>query len=121
LTIDAAQLTALETKVNELEGKIPQVGTPGNTVIPQIYAGVSESVPIEPGVDATFTIDYSAANLASTPSSVILTPLHSKIATHIDFYVISAGPTSAQCGAYITKSTTAKPQSTRFYYLVITS
>jgi hypothetical protein len=119
--IDAAQLTALETKVNELEGKIPQVGAPGNSVIPQMYGGISGYVTIVPGVDKTFTIDYSAAKLAATPSSVILTPVHSAFATHIDFYVISAGPTSAQCGAYITKSTTSKEQTTAFYYFVVSN
>jgi hypothetical protein len=120
--IDAAQLTALETKLNELEARIPQVGTPGSTVIPQMYGGISGIQDIVPGVDKTFVIDYSAAKLASTPSSLILTPVHPTIATHIDFYVISAGPTSALCGAYINKSATnTQTKNVSFYYFVVTS
>jgi hypothetical protein len=119
--IDAAQLTSLETKVNELEAKIPQVGAPGSTVVTQMYGGISGVVTIEPGIDKTFTIDYSAAKLASTPSSVILTPVHATFATHVDFYVISAGPTSAQCGAYISKSATATSKNVSLYYFVITN
>lgn len=115
--IDAAQLTALETKVNLLEGKIPQVGTPGGTVIPQIFGGVTGTISLTPGKDVPFVIDYSAAKLASIPSAVILTPAHASKATHSDFYVISAGPTSAQCGAFISAS--AASFTTQFYYLVI--
>ena len=115
--IDAAQLTALETKVNTLEGKIPQVGAPGANVVPQMYGGISGLVVLSPGKDVTFPIDYSAAKLTSTPSSVILTPAHASKATHADFYVISAGPTSAQCGAYISAS--AASFSTQFYYFVV--
>ena len=119
--IDAAMLAALETRLNDLEGRVPQVGTPGSGVIPQMYGGISGLQTIVPGVDKTFVIDYSAAKLASTPSSLILTPVHPTLATHIDFYVISAGPTSALCGAYISKSTTAKEQNVSFYYFVVTS
>jgi hypothetical protein len=119
--IDAAKLTDLDTRLNLIEGKIPQVGAPGNTVIPQMYGGISGLQKIVPGVDTTFIIDYSAAKLASTPSSLILTPVHPTFATHIDFYVISAGPTSALCGAYISKSTTTKEQNVSFYYFVVTS
>jgi len=119
--IDAAMLAAIDTRLNELDARIPQVGTPGSTVTPQMYGGISGLQTIVPGVDKTFVIDYSAAKLQSTPSSLILTPIHTQIATHIDFYVISAGPTSALCGAYISKSTALKEQTVSFYYFVVAS
>jgi hypothetical protein len=119
--IDAALLTVLEERVSKVESLTPKVGIPGSTVIAQMYAGISGEQTIVPGVDKRFTIDYSAANLASAPSSVILTPVHSPFATHIDFYVISAGARSAECGAYISKSTAITEKKVSFYYFVITN
>lgn len=119
--IDAAQLTALETKLKELEGKIPQVGTPGSTSAVQMYGGVSGDVDITPGTPATFTIDYSAAKLSSTPVSVMLTPLHSANKIHIDFYVISANSANATCGAFVNTSSTTGTSvvKTKFSYFVV--
>ena len=117
--IDAAMLAALDTKVNDLAAKVVQIGAPGSTAIPQIYASVHRGVTLAPGKVVEFVIDYSAAKLSSTPSSVILTPLHSSNSTHVDFYVISPGPSSAQCGAFISASATKF--TTDFYYLVITN
>ena len=119
--IDAAQLTVLEERLNKLEGEMPKFGAAGSQVVPQMYAGISALETIQPGIDKEFVIDYSAANLASSPSSVILTPTHAKFATHIDFYVISAGAKSALCGAYISKSTSTTEKKVSFYYLVITN
>jgi hypothetical protein len=119
--IDAAKLTDLDTRINIAESKIARFGAKDSTVPPQLYAGVSGPQTIEPGVDKIFTIDYSAAELSSPPSSIILTPLHGAFTTHIDFYVISAGLSSAQCGAYITKSTTSTSKTTAFYYFVVTN
>ena len=119
--IDAAYLTNLEERLNKLEGEMPKFGAPESQVVPQMYAGITAGQYIQPGIDKQFTIDYSAAKLSSAPSSLILTPVHTPITTHIDFYVISAGSDSALCGAYISKSTTNKPISIQFNYLVITN
>jgi hypothetical protein len=117
--IDAALLAELDTRLNDLAAKVVQIGAPGSTAIPQIYASMHRGVTLVPGKDVVFTIDYSAAKLSSTPSSVILTPVHPSKATHSDFYVITAGSSSASCGAFISAS--AKEFTTDFYYLVITN
>jgi hypothetical protein len=117
--IDAAVLTKLEERLAKAEADIPRVGAPGSTVPPQMYGGQSGMVTIAPGVDQTFTIDYSAANLSSNPTSIILTPVHPSIKKHIDFYVIESGSKIATCGAFISAATGATSVSTKFNYFVI--
>jgi hypothetical protein len=128
--IDAAKLGALETSLAEIKAKVPQFGSSSTTikvdntsmsniVVPQIYGGISDPVDIKPGKTATFTINYTGADLTSNPKSIILTPTREPGVSHNEAYVVksSVGPKTAQCKVYQPTGYTAG--STRFYFLVI--
>jgi len=129
--IDAASLGALETTIAEIKAKVPQFGSSTTNisidnssiqtaVVPQIFGGISGSVPLNPGKTSTFTINYSGAKLTSTPKSIILTPVReTSPSNHVEAYVVksSVSNTTAMCKVYQPSGYTAG--TTNFYYLVI--
>jgi hypothetical protein len=128
--IDAASLGALETTIAEIKAKVPQFGSSTTNisidnssiqtaVVPQIFGGMSGTVALNPGKTSTFTINYSAAKLTSTPKSIILTPVREAGVSHAEAHVVksSVSNTTAMCKVYQPTGYTAG--STNFYYLVI--
>lgn len=128
--IDAASLGALETTIAEIKAKVPQFGSSTTNisidnssiqtaVVPQIFGGISGTVTLNPGKTSTFTINYSAAKLTSTPKSIILTPVREAGVSHAEAHVVksSVSNTTAMCKVYQPSGYTAG--STNFYYLVI--
>jgi hypothetical protein len=128
--IDAASLGALETTIAEIKAKVPQFGSSTTNisidnssiqtaVVPQIFGGISGTVALNPGKTSTFTINYSAAKLTSTPKSIILTPVREAGVSHAEAHVVksSVSNTTAMCKVYQPTGYTAG--STNFYYLVI--
>jgi hypothetical protein len=128
--IDAASLGALETTIAEIKAKVPQFGSSTTNisidnssiqtaVVPQIFGGISGTVALNPGKTSTFTINYSAAKLTSTPKSIILTPVREAGVSHAEAHVVksSVSNTTAMCKVYQPSGYTAG--STNFYYLVI--
>lgn len=128
--IDAAKLGALETTLAEIKAKVPQFGSSTtnisidntsvqNAVVPQIYGGMSPMVELKPGKTSTFTINYSAAKLTSTPKSIILTPVREPGVSHSEAHVVksSVSEKTAQCKVYQPTGYTAG--NTWFYFLVV--
>jgi hypothetical protein len=121
--IDAAQLTALETTLNDIKALIPKIGTGTGTVAPQIYGGTSAGVTLSPLVKTIFTIDYSAAALSAVPTSIILTPVFPGVAGTVHAHIVSgtATATTATCEAVFLPIGSAVLAATAvsFNYIVI--
>lgn len=128
--IDAAKLGALETSLAEIKAKVPQFGSSttnisiDNTsiqtaVVPQIFGGMSPVVALKPGTTSTFTINYSAAKLTSTPKAIILTPVREAGISHAEAHVVksSVSNTTASCKVY--QPTGYAAGNTWFYFLVV--
>jgi hypothetical protein len=128
--IDAAKLGALDTALAEIKAKIPQFGSSTtnisldntsiqNLVIPQMFGGISGSVPLKPGTTSTFTINYSDAKLTSAPKAIILTPVHETGLRHEEAHVVksSVGTTTAMCKVF--QPTGATAGSAQYYFLIV--
>jgi hypothetical protein len=90
--IDAAKLAALETKLLAITDVIPTIGGTTNTInatstsgttvvgsiIPQIWAGNSESKKVSYSSIQSYELNYSAAKLTAVPKAIIATPHHGK-------------------------------------------
>jgi hypothetical protein len=77
--IDAAKLTALETKLNQLSAKIPSFGGDngnlGNELptLPTIKAGNAGLFPLEPGKVNTLTVTFPGQPFPKNPTVIIST------------------------------------------------
>jgi hypothetical protein len=140
--IDASKLGALETELNILKANMPKIGssgttitvnnpsnpnttsvTPSGTIVPSttssnVWGSVSGQVTLTPGARSTFTINYAAAGLSSTPKAIILTPVGGTGIFSINQALVqSATATSAQCHVYHRSDATAG--KVRYYFMVI--
>ena len=115
--IDASQLTSLQTQINELIAKIPQIGasttsinltnttqTTVTAVVPKIYSGTTSSVTLKPGQTATWTLNYSDAQFESAPV-IVISPVHKAGGGNMEAYIVdgTVDKTTAQAKAYLPK------------------
>lgn len=122
--IDAAQLTALETTLNEVKASIPKIGTGTGAIAPVIYGGMVSGVSVTKNIITSFTIDYSAAQLSTNPTAIVLTPVHSGSTSNytiIQPYVVSGSvsPTTAKCEVTLNTGASTTSLTSDFYYIVI--
>jgi hypothetical protein len=128
--IDASVIQSLVTKISQLEATIPTIGTAGtqiniedrtaDAVIPQIFGGLSSSVKIKPGGLASFTIDYSKANLTSKPKAIIITPVQPEgNGTRYQAFVVDSSVTNTSAKGQFWAPSAAAAVTAKFYFMVI--
>ena len=122
--IDAAKLNALETLLTDIKANMPKIGSGTGTVAPQIYGGSTGSITLSTGTKMLFTIDYSAAQLAAVPASIVLTPVFPDMSAMVNVHVIpgSITATTASCEAVLVpvgSAVIAASQAVTFNYILI--
>lgn len=120
--IDAAQLNALETALADLKASMPKVGT--GTAAAQLYGGSTSSITLSPATPTLFKLDFSAAQLAAVPSSIVVTPVFPDNGCSVTVHLVPGSVTStgASCEALLSIANAAKPpggQAVTFNYILI--
>ena len=128
--IDAAELAKLQTTVNELKAKIPQIGaattsvnidnsTVTNETSPAILgSATTASITLTPGAITPFSVTFPGNPLPSVPKAVILTPFHTSGKYPHTMPFITALSTTG-FSAEVFHPAGWPTFKTKFYYIVI--
>lgn len=127
--LDAASLQDLDRRLVEIKASIPKVGSSTdqqsqsleNKTISakQIVGGISPKVPLTPGKNTPFRIDFGSG-IESTPKAVIITPIRSSdIPATFTFAVDNKTLSSSgvDCRAYLNSA--AKGGFNLYFYWIL--
>ncbi len=125
--IDVAGLNDLQTQINNLIAKFPQIGADilnsttaavSSLIKPQVYGGLTGAKQVKANVPTQFAIKFGDKGLSGIPNSVVVTPKHTKDSGVMTMQCWVTDVTSTGATAYVYTAPGNKTiESLQLYYL----